>query len=189
MANITVIYDANVLYPAPLRSILMYLATRHLFRARWTLDIHQEWIRNLLAKRTDLTQKQLEIQRDLMIQAIPDSLIEGYQTIIQELTLPDPDDRHVLAAAIRAKAETIVTMNLKDFPADILNRYDIRAQHPDDFIIELFRLSPFQVLTTFKEDRNHYLSPPYSAERYLNILKRQGLANTVAHLESYSALL
>lgn len=78
MANFTVIYDANVLYPAPLRSILMYLAISDLYRARWTMDIHDEWIRNLLLNRDELTRAQLERQRDLMIRAIPDSLVTGY---------------------------------------------------------------------------------------------------------------
>ena len=181
--NFTVIYDANVLYPAPLRSILMYLATTDLFRARWTLDIHEEWIRNLLLKRQDLSREQLEAQRDLMIKAIPDSMVTGYQAIIQGLELPDANDRHVFAAAIRANAEVIVTMNLKDFPAEILEEYNVRAQHPDDFIMDLFDLNPSKVLTAFKEDRNHYLKPPYSSNEYLDILKRQSLANTVAYLE------
>lgn len=183
VANFTAILDANVLYPASLRSILMYLATTSLFRARWTLDIHEEWIRNLLVKRQDLRREQLEEQRDLMIRAIPDSLVSGYQSIIQGLILPDANDRHVLAAAIRSNAEIIVTINLNDFPTDVLGQYNIIAQHPDDFIMDLFDLNPLKVLTSFKEDRNHYLKPPYSPNEYIRILKRQGLANTAAYLE------
>ena len=120
MATFTVIYDANVLYPAPLRSILMFLAQTELFRARWTLDIHEEWIRNLLLKRQDLSREKLEALRDMMIEAIPDSLVTGYEPAIDGLKLPDLDDRHVLAAALRANAEIIVTANLKDFPAESL---------------------------------------------------------------------
>ena len=126
MATFTVIYDANVLYPAPLRSVLMFLAQTDLFRARWTLDIHEEWIRNLLLKRPDLSQEKLEGLRDMMIDAIPDSLVTGYEPTIDGLILPDPDDRHVLAAALRANAEIIVTANLKDFPAESMRseKYD-----------------------------------------------------------------
>src|SRR5690606_9653017 len=116
MATFTVIYDANVLYPAPLRSVLMFLAQTDLFRARWTLDIHEEWIRNLLLKRPDLSRKKLEWLRDMMIEAVPDSLVTGYEPAIDGLEVPDPDDRHVLAAALRANAEIIGTANLKDFP-------------------------------------------------------------------------
>jgi len=183
MANYTAIFDANVLYPAPLRSILMYLATTGMFRARWTLDIHDEWIRNVLANRADLRKEQLLQQRDLMIKAIPDSLVTGYQPIIDGLNLPDPNDRHVLAAAIRTNAEVIVTANLKDFPNDALSEYNCCAQHPDDFIMDLLDLNLAQTIVTFKRDRKHYLNPPYTADEYLHILKRQGLTNTVATLE------
>ena len=122
MAAFTVIYDANVLYPAPLRSVLMFLAQTDLFRARWTLDIHEEWIRNLLLKRPDLSREKLEGLRDMMIDTIPDSLVTGYEPAIAGLNLPDPNDRHVLAAALRANAEIIVTANLKDFPPESLQR-------------------------------------------------------------------
>ena len=111
-----VVFDACVLYPAPMRDILIRLATAGLFAAKWTDRIHDEWTRNLLAQRPDLADA-LERTRSLMDQAVPDCLVEGYESLIEGLSLPDPDDRHVLAAAIRAGAQTIVTINLKDFPA------------------------------------------------------------------------
>ncbi|MBK8971587.1 MAG: PIN domain-containing protein [Hahellaceae bacterium] len=160
MASFTVIYDANVLYPAPLRSILMFLAQTDLFRARWTMDIHEEWIRNLLLKRPDLSREKLEGLREMMIRAIPDSLVTGFEPAIDGLTLPDQDDRHVLAAALRANAEIIVTANLKDFPTENLKPYNVVAQHPDDFILDLIDLRPPLVLTCLKEDRMHYSNPP-----------------------------
>jgi len=189
MANFTVIYDANVLYPAPLRSILMYLGMTGMFRARWTMDIHEEWISNLLIKREDLNRQQLEVCRDMMISAIPDSLVTGYESITETLELPDPDDHHVLAAAIRANAEVIVTNNLKDFPDEILDQYNCHAEHPDEFIANLMDLDHAKTVTTFKEDRNHYLKPPYSVEEYLQILKKQGLSTTVSILEDSSELI
>ncbi len=189
MANFTVIYDANVLYPAPLRSILMFLGMTGMFRARWTMDIHEEWIRNLLKKRDDLTRDQLEANRDLMIRVIPDSIVTGYEPIIETLELPDPNDRHVLAAAIRANAEVIVTNNLKDFPDDVLDQYDCHAEHPDEFITNLLDLDHAKTMTTFKEDRNHYLNPPFTVDEYLSILKRQGLSTTVSILEESSELI
>lgn len=189
MASFTVIYDANVLYPAPLRSVLMYLAQTDLFRARWTLDIHEEWIRNLLIKRQDLSRDKLEELRDMMIGAIPDSLVTGYEPAISGLELPDPDDRHVLAAALRANAEVIVTANLKDFPQESLQPFNITAQHPDDFILDLIDLAPPMVLTCFKEDRTHYLNPPYTVDEYLENLARQGLSKTIAYLAEYRHLI
>lgn len=189
MASLAVIYDANVLYPAPLRSVLMFLAQTNLFRAYWTLDIHEEWIRNLLRKRSDLSRDKLEKLRDMMITAIPDSLITGYEPSIESLKLPDPNDRHVLAAALRANAEIIVTANLKDFPTTSLAPYNIAAQHPDDFILDLINHKPAVVLTCFKEDRTHYKNPPYTTDEYLENLLRQGLNKTAAYLYDYRHLI
>lgn len=94
-----VVYDACVLYPAPMRDFLMHLATTGLFSARWTNQIHDEWIRNLQRKRPDLDVRSLKRTRELMDEAVEDCLVTGYESLIEGLTLPDPDDRHVVAAA------------------------------------------------------------------------------------------
>jgi PIN domain len=130
----TVIYDACVLYPSPLRSLLMYLAPTGLFRARWSAEIHAEWMRSVCRDYPDVTQAQVERIRDLMNDHVRDCLVTGYESLIPTLTLPDPDDRHVLAAAIHAGADVIVTANLADFPAAELSKYGVGARHPDDFI-------------------------------------------------------
>lgn len=109
-----VVYDACVLYPAPLRDLLIRLARTGLFRARWTEQILDECFRNLLANRTDLRAEQLNRTRELMVRAVPDCLVTAYEPLIDGLELPDADDRHVLAAAIRSAAQSIVTANLKD---------------------------------------------------------------------------
>src|SRR5277367_2343591 len=93
----------------------MHLALTGLFRARWSADVHEEWISSLLRKRPDLTRDKLERTRRLMDQHARDALVTGYEDLIPGLRLPDPDDRHVLAAAIRSHADVIVTMNLRDF--------------------------------------------------------------------------
>ena len=117
MNGFTVLVDACVLYPAPQRDLIMHLALADLFRAKWTEEIHAEWIRGVLANRTDLTHEQLNRTRDLMNTHVRDCLVTGYEPLIGGLSLPDPDDRHVLAAAIRSQADLILTFNLKDFPA------------------------------------------------------------------------
>ena len=99
-SHFTVVYDACVLYPAPLRDLLMHLALTDLYRARWSDAIHDEWIRNVLAKRDDLTLQQLERTRQLMNSHVRDSLVTGFEYLIPSIALPDPDDRHVVAAAI-----------------------------------------------------------------------------------------
>ncbi|WP_164104374.1 PIN domain-containing protein [Candidatus Laterigemmans baculatus] len=137
MPTFTALYDACVLYPAPLRDLLMRLALTELFRARWTNQIHDEWIRNVLADRPDLTAEQLERTRELMNAHVRDCLVIDYEDMIEGLDLPDRDDRHVLAAAIRTRASVIVTFNLSDFPPAYLAKHGLEAQHPDEFITHL----------------------------------------------------
>lgn len=145
-ANFTALFDANVLYPAPLRDLLMQLALTDMFRARWTDQIHDEWIRNVLKNRPDLTTEQLTRTKELMNSHVRDCLVTGYEWVIPSLQLPDPDDRHVLAAAIKGEADGIVTINLADFPKTVLEEYELEAQHPDDFITSLMDLRPFKVI-------------------------------------------
>lgn len=113
-----VLFDACVLYPAPLRDFLLHLSLTGLFAAKWTDRIHDEWTRNLLARRPELSADRIQRTCQRMNEAIPDSLVTNYEPLIEGLDLPDPDDRHVLAAAIQAGAQVIVTFNLKDFPAE-----------------------------------------------------------------------
>src|SRR3990167_7906546 len=103
----TAVYDACVLYPAALMDLLMWLGLSGLYRARWTGQIQDEWKRNVLKNRPDLTAAQVDCMSALMDIAIPDALVTGYEDLCSRLDLPDPDDRHALAAAIRSKAEVI----------------------------------------------------------------------------------
>ena len=184
MALLTVLYDASVLYPVPLRDLLMRLALIDVFRARWTADIHGEWMRNVLQSRPDLTCAQLERTRALMDADVRDCLVKGYQSMIPRLQLPDPEDRHVLAAAIRAKADGIVTFNLKDFPAEQLARYRITTQHPDVFIANLFARESAKVCEAAAAQRRSLRNPPKTREEFLDILSKQRLPQTVALLRT-----
>jgi hypothetical protein len=181
-ATFTALYDACVLYPAPLRDLLMELAGTGLFRARWTDEIHKEWIENLLENEPHRERAKLERTRDRMNAAVLDCLVTGYEALIPALNLPDPDDRHVLAAAIRGRADVIVTYNLKHFPHAILSGYGIEAQHPDEFVSNLIGLAAEVVYTAVKEQRARLKNPPKSAEEFLVTLEKQSLAQTVAHL-------
>ncbi|MGM0692755.1 MAG: PIN domain-containing protein [Pseudomonadota bacterium] len=179
-----VVYDACVLYPAPLRDLLMRLATSGLFAARWTEQIHDEWTRNLLKKRPELAQV-LPRTVELMNRAVPDALITGHEPLIPALELPDPDDRHVLAAAIRAGAQLIVTFNLKDFPTDTLAGFGIEAVHPDTFLEQQFELNEGLVLRTAHRHRASLRRPPRSAEEYLDTLAACGLIVTADRLREF----
>jgi len=189
MATFTALYDACVLYPAPLRDLLMRLAMTDLYRARWTDQIHDEWIRNVLANRPDLTAEQLDRTRELMNAHVRDCLVTGYESLIDSLVLPDPDDRHVLAAAIRTRASVIVTFNLSDFPEATLEPLGIEVQHPDEFITHLIDLNPGAVCAAAKRQRASLKNPPRSVDEFLETLAQQRLPETVAHLREFSELI
>ena len=137
-----VVYDANVLYHSYQRSLLIEVAQAGLVRARWTEQILDEVLRNLKKNRPDLSPARLDRTRELMNGAIRDVLVTGYEPLIGALDLPDPGDRHVRAAAIKVGAQTIVTNNLKDFPADRLAAWDIEASSADDFLHAMVDLNP-----------------------------------------------
>ncbi len=186
---LVVIYDACVLYPAPLRDLLIRLARTDLFRARWTDLILDECFRNILEGRPELRPEMLARTRELMIRAVPDCLVAGYEPLIDGLQLPDPDDRHVLATAIRAAAQTIVTANLRDFPEAALRRYGIEALHPDDFVLDLLDLAPGAVTTVLVEQAAGLKSPPVTVPELLDTLRNQGLVRSVAKLREMLGVL
>ena len=189
MGRYTALLDANVLYPAPLRDIFLQLTVTDLFKAKWTADIHREWIEALMRKNPPPDRAALERTRDLMDKATRDSLVTGYEPLIASLTLPDPDDRHVLAAAIAGRCDVIVTQNLKDFPEEALARFSIEAQHPDEFLCNHLSLAPGIVCSAVRKVRARLLKPPYSVDQYLATLTRQGLVATAAELQSFADLL
>ena len=188
MASFTALFDACVLYPAPLRDLLMRLATTDLFRARWSAAIHDEWTEAVLRTRPEL-RPQIERTRHLMDAHVLDSLVTGYEPLIETLELPDPDDRHVLAAAIVGRADLIVTKNLKDFPAEQLAQFGIAARHPDAFIGNLLELHEAAALAAVAEHRASLRNPPKTVADYLDTLLAQDLPETVTSLRRHSARL
>jgi predicted nucleic acid-binding protein len=189
MEKLIVLYDACVLYPAPLRDFLMELALSDLFQAKWTNQIHAEWVRNVLKNRPDLTKDKLITVCNLMNENAGDCLVEKYEKIIPQLNLPDKNDHHVLAAAIYSKSSVIVTFNTKDFPDRIIRKYEISAQHPDDFIVSQFDLAPAVLCSVARNCRARLKKPKFDVERYLQNLEKQRLKRTVAMLKKYSDLI
>jgi PIN domain len=180
-----VLYDACVLYPAPLRDLLMQLALSDLFQARWTDRIHDEWTRNVAANRPDISPASLARCRKLMDEHVPDCLVTEYEALISTLTLPDLDDRHVLAAAIHGGAGLIVTFNLSDFPASVLGQFHIEAIHPDEFIARLWSEHPDAVLQAMRRHRASLKRPAKSAAEYLATLEQYQLPEMAARLRPY----
>jgi PIN domain len=158
----------------------MRLALMDLFQARWTDQIHDEWMRNVAANRPDIMAASLARCRQLMDEHVPDCLITGYESLIPTLALPDPDDRHVLAAAIHGSAGFIVTFNLSDFPASTLEPFHIEAIHPDEFIVRLWDENPAAVLEAARLQRGGLKRPPKTADEYLTTLEQCQFPETAA---------
>lgn len=168
-----VVIDANVLYPYRVRDILRHFAFGGLFRARWTDEIVDEWTRNLVAKKPKVSDS-VRSQVAAMKQNFEGCWVTGYEPLIETLTLPDTNDRHVLAAAIKCSAQHIVTENLNDFPPSELERYDIEAISADDFLTHTFQLFTFEAMRILRDLRVSYDNPAYTSSEFITDLTAKG---------------
>ncbi|WP_343702571.1 PIN domain-containing protein [Chitinophaga sp.] len=173
------VLDANVLYPAPLRDFLLRLAETGLYIPKWSDEIHDEWIRNLLQKRPDLQEGQLNKARQAMDSAFPDSNVTGFKSLIAGLNLPDDNDRHVLAAAIKCEADAIITFNKKDFPSRSIRPLDLEIRNPDEFVVFLLKANRPKVLQALLRQVNALKTPPQSRQQVLSTLEKCGLVQSV----------
>jgi predicted nucleic acid-binding protein len=176
------VYDANVLYPELLRHVLFRVAQAGLVRAKWTEEILDEMFRNLKNNRPDLDADKLDLMRAKMRTSVRDWRIAGHESIIECLELPDPDDRHVLAAAIRAKAQCIVTANLRDFPREDLEPWNVAAIHPDDFLEARISEAPETVYGIIEKISSLCRRPPLSAADVIDTLAKTQMPNSVKAL-------
>jgi hypothetical protein len=188
MTYLVALLDACVLYSASLRDLLMWLAIEGVYAPKWSEMIHEEWMRNLLLARPDLLPDRLARTRKLMNARNPDAVVTDFEHHIPSITLPDADDRHVVAAAITGNCHVIVTFNLKDFPDAVLAPYRLTAVHPDSFILQCFMDSPVSSLTAIKQQHQSLLSPPCTMTDLLQKLIRCGLPKTVTYLQSECGL-
>jgi hypothetical protein len=189
-ARYTALLDACVLYPIAMTDALLSLATAGFFAAKWTTKIEDEWIRSLVRERPDLTGK-LDVRRDSMRDAVPDWEVNesAWKALVLGLSLPDPDDCHVLAAAIAGHADCIVTSNLKDFPKEVLSRYGIEAVDPDTFIVNRWDLDEVSAIAAFKRMRSRRRKPQSSPEDFAYALEVGGLPTTAARLRLAAELI
>ncbi len=178
--HFTVVYDANVLHPASLRDLLIRLACTGLYRAKWTHAILDEMTTSVIRANPQLDPARLERTRQLMIRAVTDCIVTGYEPLIEAVELPDQNDRHVVAAAIRCRAQTIITNNLQDFPDSVLDQFDIKAQSPDHFVYHLLKTTYAEVVHTITRQAAALRKPPQSYNQLLDRLEKVGLPQTVA---------
>lgn len=182
-STITAVLDSCVLYPAHLRDLFMHLALKKVFRPRWSDEIHNEWISAVLRTRPDLTESQLLRTRSLMNSNVIGCLIKKYEHHIPNIILPDPKDRHVLAVAIEADADIIVTFNLKDFPKTELNKFNISPSHPDVFLEKLLTKKTSLFLEAITQQISTLKKPPLTKDNFLNLLIKNKLDKTAKKLK------
>ena len=183
-----VVLDANVLYPFRKRDLLLTFAEAGLYRGRWSRIILQEWRGSLLATKPQLSES-VDAQIDAMARAFPEAPVEGFADLIDAIQLPDEDDRHVVAAAIVADAEHIVTENLKDFPADSIARYGIEAVAADDFLAGTFELYPSDATASLRRMREGYENPPMTPNEFVFDLQSKGMPKLASLAKAHFELI
>ena len=179
----TALLDANVLYSVAISDAMMEVSSTGIFAAKWSSRIDEEWTTNLAANHRRPV-SDFYTRRDMMHKVCPDWEVpdRAWRLIEPSLELPDPKDRHVLAAAIAGHADSIITCNLKDFPADVLEPLAITALHPDDFLLQQLELNPLTVLPAFKRMRARLKNPTFTPEYFVAAMERNGLLQTAAYL-------
>ena len=182
-SKVIAVLDANVLYPAPLRDFLLNLAATEIFQPKWSEIIQNEWKYNLLKNRPDLKESQLNRTVKFMESAFPEANTEVQLEIVQDITIPDENDKHVLASAITSEANYIITWNIKDFPKRVLHQYLIKAINPDEFLQLLLDIDKDKVKSAFKNQLYSLKNPKLSKDQLVQILMRNGLKNIERQLE------
>jgi len=178
----TCVLDTNVIYPLWTRDLLLWFAHYDLYTPKWSQNICLEWID--VMKRKGIGEEEAIKRASNINKAFPDALVENYEPIIKILDLPDLDDRHVLAAAIKANADLIITNNIKDFHQDYLARFDLKAKVPDDFFTDIIDLNRELSLTAFRKLVLNKKNPPLDEFEVLEVLRKNGLSNTADYLHA-----
>jgi predicted nucleic acid-binding protein len=180
----TVVYDANVFFGNTNRDLHIRIARAGLVQAKWTDQILDEAMRSVAARYPDIEAAKLAHLRELINQAVPDCLVTGYEPLIEGLKLPDPDDRHVLAAAIKASAQVIVTQNLRHFRSGDLTDWNVEAKSPDDFVLDQISIDLKVVYSCVQDIANSRKQRPETVGDVLTQMERAGLVQSAAALRA-----
>lgn len=178
----TCVLDTNVIYPLWTRDLLLWFAHYDLYTPKWSKNIFNEWHNIMLRK--GVNKAEAYKRTNDMTLAFPDALVENYEALIENLSLPDEDDRHVLAAAIKINANLIIINNLKDFPDDYLDNFGLKAKVPDDFFTDIIDLNHDISMEAFQSLVLNKKSPPYNEYEVLDILRNNGLKETADYLHT-----
>lgn len=182
------VLDANVLFPFRKRDILLHFHHSGLFSARWTRQILDEWTANLLAQKPHL-EASIRSQQQMIAKQFPDALVTDHETPMDSLELPDPNDLHVLSAAIQCGAQHIVTENLDDFPVETLAPFQVEAIGSDEFLSRIFDLYFSEALITLNQVRKLYKNPAFTPSQFVLDLEAKGLPKLATKLMKHHKFL
>ena len=178
----TCVLDTNVIHPIEIRDLLFWFAYYDLYTPKWSSHIFDEWA--ILMEKKGVDEKEIEKRIKNANLAFPDAYAQNYESLIDNLNLPDPKDRHVLAAAIKTNANLIVTNNLKDFPEDYLSGFGLVAKSADDFITDLIDLNHQKAIQAFKQLVLNRKDPDLDEYEVLDRFRNIGLKNTADYLHA-----
>jgi predicted nucleic acid-binding protein len=170
VTSVDVTLDACVLYPATLRDTLLRLAEAGFYRPHWSAQVLDEVARNLVSNRA-VSKAQAQSLIEAIADAFPEAMVTGYESLIPAMT-NDEKDRHVLAAAVKSRSQTLVTSNLKDFPVEALEPFAIDPRSPDQFLLYQSDLSPSTIMMILRQQAADKRRPPFTVEDILNSLAR-----------------
>lgn len=176
----TVVLDTNVIYPVISRDILFWFAHYDLYIPKWSEQIFDEWKRAMIKRGVSLNEADKRMTKASA--AFPDALVQNYKSVLSRLDLPDKNDCHVLAAAIKTNAHLIVTNNLKHFPDSYLLSFRLKAKSADEFLTEIIDLHPERGIAAFREMVLNKKNPSFNLFEVLNQLKRANLSDTADSL-------
>ena len=171
MPIVVALLDANVLWSAALRDTLLLAAEENLFRPVWTRQILGEMARSLKARRPDLHPSRIDRTVDQILTHFPEALVEAYEHLIPQMQ-NDAGDRHVLAAAVRARSNVLVTWNTRHFPPETCAPYDIEVQDPDEFLCDVWAADPSAMAKVLAMQGEHLLNPLRTVHEVLETLRR-----------------
>ena len=178
----TCVLDTNVIYPIDIRDLLFWFAYYELYTPKWSKHIFDEWKDVMIRKGVSKIEANKRINKAQL--AFPDALVENYESLIDGLQLPDEKDRHVLAAAIKTNANTIVTNNLKDFPKEYLAGFCLKAKGVDDFITDIIDLNQDRAIQAFKDLVLNRTNPDLDEYQILDRFRRIGLKDSANYIHS-----
>lgn len=177
-----VFLDTSAIFGGALNDLLLTLAEQGMFRPLWSAGVLDELQRTL--PRRGIPADAIDHRIAMMRAAFPDAQVTGYEDLIETMSC-DEGDRHILAAAVRANVELIVTFNLRHFPAAALDPYDIEARHPDDFLLDQLELREDIVLNALRSVLSSYENPPMTVDEYLDLLTRAGIPRFAKRARRY----